>query len=80
MNGTLVFDPPEKGMGKKCYMKNFSEAEKILSTMKTIKLRFLMYFPHKHFVNDFVNAYKVTQSLFCLVTVPVSVQIWLCLT
>ena len=38
MNGTLVFDPPEKGMGKKCYMKNFSEAEKILSTMKTIKL------------------------------------------
>ena len=39
MNGTLVFDPLEKGMGKKCYMKNFSEAEKILSTMKTIKLR-----------------------------------------
>ena len=21
-----------------------------------------MYFPHKHFVNDFVNAYKVTQA------------------
>lgn len=40
MNGTLVFDPPEKGMRKKCYMKNFSEAEKILSTRKTIKLRF----------------------------------------
>ena len=64
MNGTLVFDPPEKGRGRKCYIKNFSEAEKILSTRKTKKLRFFIYFPHKHFVNDFVNAFKVTQSLF----------------